>query len=158
AFLPALATRQPGTVRFTGRTAAVSAAAALATIAVALSWAAARPASAYEARLSPAVADAVRQHATVGHRVLADDATADWLLWQVPSLRGSLAYDVRFELLMRAQIVRLLRWRLHAAGWSAALRGYSVVVDDPAHIARLVAAGGWRMVARSAHAAVAVRS
>ena len=158
AFLPALATRQPGSVRFNGRPAAVSTAVACATIAVALVWAAARPASAYEARLSPGIADAVSAHAAAGQRVLADDATADSLLWQVPSLRGRLGYDVRFELLTRRQIVQLLRWRLLTTGWANALRGYSVVVDDKTHIARLVASGRWRMVASSSNAAVAVRS
>lgn len=158
ALLPALATRRPGSVRFSGRPAAISTAVAVATIATALTWAVARPASSYEARLSPAVADAVRAHATAGQRVLADDMTADWLLWQVPSLRGSLGYDVRFELLTRRQIVQLLRWRLLTTGWDSALGGYSVVVDDPPHIARLIATGNWRMVARSAYAAVAVRS
>lgn len=157
ALLPALATRRPGSVRFSGRPAGVSAAVALATIAIGLSWAIARPASAYEARLSPAIVDAVRVQAPSGQRVLADDATADWLLWRVPSLRARLAYDVRFELLGRSQIVRLLRWRLLTTGWSTALRGYSVVVDDPPHIARLVATGAWRVVARSTDAAIAVR-
>ena len=158
AFLPALATRQPGTVRFAGRPAAVSTAVACATIAMALVWAAARPASAYEARLSPAIVDAVSARAAAGQHVLADDATADWLLWELPSLRGRLAYDVRFELLTRAQIEQLLKWRLLAPGGNLALSRYSVVVDDEQHIARLVATGHWRKVAESRHIAVAVRS
>lgn len=158
AFLPALATRVPGSTRFSGRSATVSTAVAFATVAMALAFAAVRPASAYEARLSPAIADGVRTHVAPGQRVLADDATADWLLWQIPSLRSSLAYDIRFELLTRRQIVQLLRWRLLATHWNATLRGYSVVVDDPRHIARLVATGVWRKVAGTADAAVAVRS
>lgn len=92
-----------------------------------------------------------------GQRVLADDATADELLWQQPELRGRVAYDVAFELLTPVQIRRMLAWRNLTPGWKAAVRKYGVVVDDPQHVRRLVALGGWRRVATSGDLAVAVR-
>jgi hypothetical protein len=56
--------------------------------------------------------------------VLADDKHADWLLWQEPSLEGRVAYDVRFELFARRELVQISRlqqgsppaWRRCGAG------------------------------------------
>lgn len=157
ALLPALATRRPGSVRFTGGVASWSTAVALATIVAAVLWVSARPASAYETRLPASAADVVRAHAGSA-RVLANDTTADWLLWKIPALRGRLAYDVRFELLTRPQIRRLLAWRRLAPGWQVALRGYGLVVDDPVHVARLVATGRWQRLYTSARVAIAERT
>lgn len=92
-----------------------------------------------------------------GQRVLASDATADELLWQQPELRGRVAYDVAFELLTPAQIRRIVTWRNLRPGWQSELRGYDVVVDDPQHVAKLVALGGWRRTLRAGDVAVAVR-
>lgn len=39
--------------------------------------------------------------------VLADDAHADWLLWEEPSLAGRVAYDVRFELFDAGELAQL---------------------------------------------------
>jgi hypothetical protein len=89
--------------------------------------------------------------------VLANEASADWLLWRLPELRGRIAYDVRFEVLTPAQIRRLLVWRKFEPRWQRAADGYSIVVDDPAHVSRLVAAGGWRRVLAGKHIAVAER-
>lgn len=114
----------------------------------ALAFVAARPPAVFASSIA-AAAD--------GHRVLASDATADWLLWQDPSLRGRVAYDVSFELLTPRQIDLLLAWRRLAPGWQRALDGYDVVVDDRRHVARLVALGGWRRVASDGRVAVARR-
>jgi hypothetical protein len=113
-----------------------------------------RPARAYETRFPAAVPDLVR---TSGATVLADDASADWLLWRVPSLRGRLGYDVRFEVLTPAQIRRLLAWERLEPGWAAVPKGFGVVVDDPQHVSRLVATGRWRRVFGSPRLAVAER-
>ena len=56
------------------------------------------PASAAAAVASAAGRDGV---------VLADDAHADWLLWEQPSLAGRVAYDVRFELFDRNELEQL---------------------------------------------------
>jgi hypothetical protein len=39
--------------------------------------------------------------------VLADDAHADWLLWEEPALIGRVAYDVRFELFSKPELIQL---------------------------------------------------
>jgi len=154
AFLPALATRRSTPLE--GRVATGALAAGLATIAAALLWSAVRPASSYQARFPHGLLDAVRAHAVHG-RVLASDETSDWLLWELPSLRGRLGHDVRLELDTRAQIRRLAAWRTLAPGWTAATRGYALVVDDPQHVARLTATGRWRRVYSAATVAVAER-
>ena len=76
-----------------------------------------------------AVAAAVRAHP--GARVFPDDAHADWLLWEQPSLAGKIAYDVRFELTTRKQLQRLVDYRnRHGASWRSALAGNRIVVFD----------------------------
>jgi hypothetical protein len=65
-------------------------------------------------------------------RVFADDRTADWLLWEDPSLAGRLAYDVRFELFDDRQFERLLAFRNRAGDdWRRAASGYRVLTLDP---------------------------
>jgi hypothetical protein len=69
--------------------------------------------------LPPAAAAAVASAAGAHGTVLAYDSQADWLLWREPSLAGRVAYDVRFELLDRRELVEL-RGLLHgvvAASW-----------------------------------------
>lgn len=58
-------------------------------------------------RYPGALAESVARVAGAKGTVFADDAHADWLLWKVPSLRGRIAYDVRFELLSRGEVKRL---------------------------------------------------
>ena len=156
ALLPAVATRRRGT-RFEGRAAAVSAAAAVAVVAAALASTATRPAQAYEVRFPAGLADVVRDGAGARGLVLANEATSDWLLWRVPGLRGRLAYDVRFEVLSRAQVRRLFAWRNLTPGWGRVADPYAVVVDDPAHIRALVATDRWRRVLAGSQIAVAER-
>ena len=156
ALLPAIATRTRGR-RFEGRATAVLAAAAVAVVVVALSLTASRPARAYELRFPAGLADVVRDGAGAHGLVLANEATSDWLLWRVPELRGRLAYDVRFEVLSRDQVLRLFAWRNFGPGWRRVAAPYTVVVDDPAHIRGLVATGRWRRVRAGAQIAVAER-
>jgi len=156
ALLPAIATRRQGTA-FEGRATAVFAAAAIAVVVIALSLTAARPARAYELSFPAGLADVVRDGAGAHELVLANEATSDWLLWRVPELRGRLAYDVRFEVLTRAEVTRLFAWRNFAPGWRRVADPYAVVVDDPAHIRGLVATGRWRRVLAGSQIAVAER-
>jgi hypothetical protein len=46
-----------------------------------------------------------------GAKVFADDEYADWLLWSQPSLRGRIAYDIRFELFTERQFRAVGRYR-----------------------------------------------
>ena len=75
-------------------------------------------------------------------RVFASDRLTDWLLWRVPSLRGRIAYDVRFELLDRRQLDPLLDFAdQHGSDWIRITAGYDTVVLDlrerPKRLARL---------------------
>lgn len=156
ALLPAALTRAPG-ARFGGQVSAAFAGLAAAVVVASVGIVAARPARAYEARFPSTLADVVRTHAGSHGRVLANEGTADWLLWQLPELRGRIAFDVRFEVLSRRQVVRLSAWRNSRPGWQELAAPYAVVVDDPAHVAGLVETGGWRRVLASPHVAVAER-
>jgi hypothetical protein len=64
-------------------------------------------------------------------RVFADDRYADWLLWAEPSLRGRIAYDIRFELFDASQFRSLAHYR--ATHSRAFVRGYDVFVSDRKH-------------------------
>jgi hypothetical protein len=158
ALLPALATRLPGTSRFEGRAAeALAWTAAAVTLGVVV-WVAARPAAAYLTQFPRSTVDVVESRTTNSNAlVYADDSSADWLLWKLPSLRGRVAYDVRFELLTESQIARLAAWDRLDPGWRRAGAGYSVVAADPKHVAALVATGNWRRLFASPKLEVAVR-
>jgi hypothetical protein len=69
----------------------------------------ARPAAWLEQHRSPAAAATVAAAAGPHGIVLADDEHADWLLWEQPSLEGRVAYDVRFELFVRRELVQINR-------------------------------------------------
>lgn len=144
AFLPAAATRRRAVL--SGAGASVFAVFACAVAVAAVAWAGTRD---VEGRFPSALL-------SVPGPVLANEASADWLLWHRPGLR--VAYDVRFELDTKAQIARLLAWRRLRPGWRALAAGYRTVVDDPKHVDRLVAAGGWRRVLSSRTLAVAERT
>ena len=79
--------------------------------------------------------------------VFPSDRYGDWLLWRIPSLRGRIAYDVRFELLDRAALDALYRYgRMRGTSWPDITVGYGVVVLDlPEHRNQLRA-----LLARSA--------
>jgi hypothetical protein len=158
ALLPALATREPGSARLEGR-AAGAIAVLVGLIGVgAIAWTAARPAVSYSNRYPPDLLRVVRTHTEQGHaRVLADDASADWLLWNLPSLRGRVGYDVRFEILTKQQIEKLVVWSRLTRRWRAETQGYSVVVASPQHVTALLATGRWRRLYSSSRDDVAVR-
>jgi hypothetical protein len=105
-------------------------------IVVAVAVVATRPAAWFE-RAFPADAVPALRHELrdPGVRVIADDRHADWLLWQLPELRGRLAYDVRFELFSPGQFRELIAYRGRAGtDWQAAGRGYALVVLDPTEV------------------------
>jgi hypothetical protein len=158
ALLPALVSRSPGTDRFEGRAADLSAWAAIGVAAAAIVWVGARPATSYTARFPRTLAQVVQtKAATHGESVFADDSSADWLLWERPSLRGSVAYDVRFELLTKSQIARLVVWDRLEPGWRKAIAGYPFVIADPKHVNALVATGGWKQLVSSSQVVLAER-
>jgi hypothetical protein len=79
--------------------------------------------------------------------VFADEHFADWLLFRIPSARGRVAFDARFELLSKTQLERLYRWAAESTDhWRAAAAGNSIVVvyrpHDKRKTAAIVRSGG----------------
>jgi hypothetical protein len=65
-------------------------------------------------------------------RVVGAEESADWLLYEIPELRGRLAFDGRFEVLSQAQF-QSVRDYLKQSGpdWQRLSRAYQIVVVDP---------------------------
>jgi hypothetical protein len=63
--------------------------------------------------------------------VFPSDRHADWLLWEIPSLRGRVAYDVRFELVSAAEIRSVVLFKSERPDWLRAADGYPILVLDP---------------------------
>ncbi len=86
-----------------------------------------------------------------GARVYAEETYADWLLWELPSLRGRVAYDASFEVLSPAQLTQTFDFAtISGVGWLRAARGYRVLVVSAPRGGALVPAlheqGGARVV------------
>jgi hypothetical protein len=109
----------------------VGALAALSLLAIPMGVAAA-PASWYDRELpSEATAQLERATRAPGTTVFASETLSDWLLWQEPSLRGRIAYDVRFELLSVGQLDRLSAYhRRSGATWASPTLAFSRLVLD----------------------------
>jgi hypothetical protein len=91
----------------------------------------ARPDSSFERPYPLGAVSAVRAAvaADPSVRVYSDERFADWLLWRLPSLRGRLAYDARFEVLTSRQLRWIVNLKLQAGlDWKRAARGYQLLV------------------------------
>jgi hypothetical protein len=89
----------------------------------------------------PAIREATAKPST---RVFADDRYADWLVWELPELRGRIAYDVRFELFDSRQFNALHDYRAqHGDDWRRAAKGFQVLTFEP-----LAERAVWRTVRR----------
>lgn len=113
------------------------------------------PASWVQHGRTPAAAAAVARSAGAHGIVLADEVDSDWLLWQQPSLRGRIAYDVRFELLNARELkqIDLLDGVSHSA-WLRCARGARVVTFPGPQFLRAarredVLVPGTRVIART---------
>ena len=89
-----------------------------------------RDASWYERRWPEAsVHEAVATAAGSDASVFAATRYADWLLWKTPSLRGRIAYDVRFEIYDPETFLRIALFRVEQGnGWKTLADGYDVIV------------------------------
>jgi hypothetical protein len=94
--------------------------------------------------------------------VLADDRHADWLLWEQPSLEGRVAYDVRFELFARRELVQISGLRLASPpAWRRCGAAAAVVTFESNTELRMFAAAGvlapghWTIVRGKQFAAIA---
>jgi hypothetical protein len=86
----------------------------------------------YEGNVPASAQGAIaRATASPTTKVLASETLADWLLWTEPSLRGRVAYDVRFEILTRRQLEELVAYHhREGANWSLPTKGYGVLILD----------------------------
>jgi len=139
---------------------AVAAASVLGALVV-LVIAAARPQSWFERQWPSGALEAVRS-AGPEARVYGSDRHSDWLLWKIPSLRGRLAYDVRFELVSRKQFRRLANYvAQNGSDWKRVADGYRVIVIDvdstTKHLAAFRSEPGARVAFRKDNVAVVVR-
>ena len=103
------------------------------TLVVLLGATLARPAAWFEGRYPIGAADAVERAAAADRsaRIYADVAYGDWLLWLHPELAGRIAYDARFELLSRRQILAVYNFDVPVGTpWLQATKGYRLVVLD----------------------------
>jgi hypothetical protein len=162
ALLPPLATRRrseplasPKSSQNLG--AAVVASMLLAGAAAAIIWGSTRPAVFYDPAFPPALR-AILKMQPAPRPVFVDGRYADWLLWEVPSLRGLIAYDARVELLTHRQAVEQDQFNDMQPGWESTTKGYGLVVSDGKHVDALVAAGGWRRLYSKDSVAVAAGS
>lgn len=105
--------------------------------------------------------DAVRDELRPGDTVFAPDRFSDWLLWNLPELRGRVAYDVRFELYDRAFFDRLAEYNGEAGDrWKSFADGYRIVLVDEtrrSHTRDFLAEPGARVVHRSDEITVVAR-
>ena len=91
-------------------------------------------------------------------RVVAAEGSADWLLYEIPELRGRIAFDGRFEVLSQSQF-QAVRDYLRQSGpdWQRVSRGYSIVVVDPSRnggLYRFYRARGLRVLYHGSRVAV----
>jgi len=130
--------------------------AAIAVLLVMLVAIGSKPDSWFEREWPVAAARAVATAAATApgrQAVFPSDTTADWLLWKEPSLRGRVAYDVRFEILTAAQLGSLVRFKSTAPDWMTPAAAYPVLVLDPSEgkrrVVALSAVPGTRVLFRS---------
>src|ERR671919_450402 len=102
----------------------------------------------------PAGAVAAVKTADSNERIFATSRDADWLLFQIPELRGRLAYDVRFEIYDRETFERIVRFRGEQGDdWKSLADGYDVVVfetdqEPSSHVQDFLADPGARALYR----------
>jgi len=78
-------------------------------------------------RAAAAVAGAAR--ADPSARIYSNELYADWLLTTHPELAGRIAYDARFELLSRKQLIAVFTWRNeYGEQWASAAEGARIIV------------------------------
>ncbi|MFL5963917.1 MAG: hypothetical protein ACJ757_13605 [Gaiellaceae bacterium] len=109
----------------------------------------------------PAALAAVRRAVAIHPRapIWSDERYADWLLFDLPSARGRVLFDARFELLTPSELIAISDFRFHVgAHWSAPLDGVGTLVVPKSTLANaleLVACRGGRIVYSDAALVVA---
>jgi len=122
-----------------------------------------RDSSWYERRWPEAsVHEAVATAAGSDASVFAASRYADWLLWKVPSLRGRIAYDVRFEIYDPETFLRIALFQAEQGdGWKTLADGYDVIVlesdAEPSSVRDFLAEPGARALYRDDRIAIVQR-
>src|SRR5436190_5822867 len=114
-------------------------AASLAVVLASAAFAVARPSAPLTADWPRGAVDTVRAAArSPGTRVFGDDRLADWLLFEIPALRGRVAYNVAFELYTDRDLERLAAFDDRRGDhWRRAAAGYRVLAISTAHRRKL---------------------
>jgi hypothetical protein len=99
------------------------------------------------------VHDLIEAAAAPDERVYAATRYGDWLLWKEPSLRGRIAYNVRFEILDPDTFFRIAFFRVERGeNWKSLADGYQVLVlesdQDPSNVDDFLAEPGARALYR----------
>ena len=88
-------------------------------------------AHAYPPRLAAAAKRAAS--ARPGARIFVDEAWADWLLYEDPSLAGRIAYDIRYELFTERELDRIVAFQTEQGpDWQTVGAAVRLLVLDPA--------------------------
>jgi hypothetical protein len=62
-------------------------------------------------------------------RVFTDTRHGDWMLWSVPSLRGRVSHDIRFEIYDEETFLDIVRFRGKIGeGWKSVTEGFDILV------------------------------
>jgi hypothetical protein len=104
------------------------------------------------------VATLVERNSNV--RVYAGERLADWLLWEIPSMKGRVAYDARVELLTRSQVERIVRFQSGLLVADSPAAHYPIIVlspNDTEAIDTLVQNERFRIIGSDERAVVLVR-
>jgi hypothetical protein len=107
--------------------------------------------------------EVVRSEITPEDRLFAPDRFSDWMLFEIPELRGRVSYDIRFELYNRAFYDRLQDYNYEdGPDWMSFADGYRIVILDArrgeSHVDDFLAEAGARVVYRSEEMTVIARS
>lgn len=146
----ALEGRVPRTPR---RADAILSYAAVGLAAIAVGFALVRSESWYTREWPDGAIDAVRSStdgATL--RVFTDTRDGDWVLWNVPPLRGRVSHDIRFEIYDPETFLDIVRFRgKRGADWKSVTKGFDVLVlqtgtDAESHVPDFLEEPGSRVL------------
>ena len=152
--------REPPPLRSIGRVVALIAVTGLVVAAIAGGLTTGgRVADNWPASAAVPVRDALRDPAT---RVYPTDRFADWLLWTIPELRGRIAYDVRFEVYTRDQMVDIVHYNGETGkDWKRVANGFRIIAldntDKTSHLPDFLAEPGARVIYRNADVTIVDR-
>jgi hypothetical protein len=95
-------------------------------------------------------------------RVFAPDRFSNWMLYEIPQLRGRVGYDIRFEVYDREFFERLRRYAAEeGADWKSLTDGYRIVIVDEtrrSHTEDFLEEPGARVIYGNEEMTVIVRS